>query len=111
MLEAGLRGRATGAPASFLADVAAVAKKDLAPGDVLDGEGGYCAYGRLVPAGRSTAERLLPIGSSTGATVVAPVAAGETIPLGAVELRHDPVVEGLREETLATAGSRPCHEA
>jgi predicted homoserine dehydrogenase-like protein len=106
VLQAGLRGRATGSPVTFAADVVAVAKKNLSPGDVLDGEGGYCTYGRLIPAARSTADRLLAIGSSTGAVVTEPVAAGEAIPLAAVDRVIDPVVESLREETLACIGAR-----
>ena len=101
VLEAGLRGRATGMSAALAADVVAVAKKDLLPGDVLDGEGGYAAYGGLASAARSKADRLLPMGSSSGAVVREPVTAGQEIPLGAVEVRSDPLVAALREEALA----------
>ena len=45
----GLRGEATGAPDGFRGDVVAVAKRDLQPGERLDGEGGYTVYGRLMP--------------------------------------------------------------
>jgi predicted homoserine dehydrogenase-like protein len=38
-----LRGETTGAAHDFRADVAAVAKRDLAAGETLDGEGGYTA--------------------------------------------------------------------
>lgn len=47
---AGLRGEATGAAQGFLGDVVATAKRDLAEGEMLDGEGGYTVYGRLMPA-------------------------------------------------------------
>ncbi len=39
-----LRGEPTGVPAGFNADVVAVAKKDLEPGEVLDGEGVFCVW-------------------------------------------------------------------
>lgn len=57
-----LRGEPTGATAAFNADVAATAKRALKAGERLDGEGGFMAYGKLVPAGDSLREGLLPIG-------------------------------------------------
>jgi predicted homoserine dehydrogenase-like protein len=100
VLEAGLRQRPTGSPATFRADVAAVAKRDLAPGDVLDGEGGYSAYGALVPAQRSAQDRLLPIGLTAGGLVTDAISAGEPISLAQVELACDGELLELREETL-----------
>jgi predicted homoserine dehydrogenase-like protein len=58
----GLLHRPTGAPSAFRGDVVAVAKRDLAPGERLDGEGGYTVYGRLMPAEASLAAGALPIG-------------------------------------------------
>ncbi len=46
----GLRGEATGTARAFRADVVAIAKRDLAAGEVLDGEGGYCVAGQLRPS-------------------------------------------------------------
>lgn len=46
----------------FNADVVATAKRDLAPGEILDGEGGYTVFGKLVPARRSLALGGLPLG-------------------------------------------------
>jgi predicted homoserine dehydrogenase-like protein len=66
----GLLGVPTGTPSSHVADVVAAAKKDLAPGDILDGEGGYTVYGQLVPAEQSIGSRYLPIGLSSQASVV-----------------------------------------
>lgn len=54
-----LRGEATGSAISFTADVAATAKKDLQPGDTLDGEGGYTVFGRLVSARQSVESQQL----------------------------------------------------
>jgi len=58
----GLRGESTGAPTGFRGDVVAVAKRDLAAGAILDGEGGYTVWGRLLPARDSLARGGLPIG-------------------------------------------------
>ncbi len=45
-----------------MADAVAVAKRDLAAGEILDGEGGYTVWGRLMPARDSLALGALPIG-------------------------------------------------
>jgi len=58
----GLRGESTGAPTGFRGDVVAVAKRDLAASAILDGEGGYTVWGRLLPARDSLARGGLPIG-------------------------------------------------
>jgi predicted homoserine dehydrogenase-like protein len=57
-----LRGEATGAPTAFRGDVVATAKRDLRAGEVLDGEGGACVWGKLVPAATSLTIGGLPIG-------------------------------------------------
>jgi predicted homoserine dehydrogenase-like protein len=62
----GLLGVPTGSPSSLVADVATVAKRDLKPGEILDGEGGYTVYGKLVPAEQSVNNRYLPMGLSSG---------------------------------------------
>ncbi|MGE5258863.1 MAG: NAD(P)H-dependent oxidoreductase [Hyphomicrobiales bacterium] len=68
-----LRGEPTGSSHSFIADVAATAKKDLKPGDVLDGEGGYTVYGRLARAQESLNKNCLPMGLASNAKLVRPV--------------------------------------
>ncbi|MFD0933841.1 NAD(P)H-dependent oxidoreductase, partial [Methylobacterium trifolii] len=50
-----LRGEATGTTRGFRGDVVATAKRDLQPGERLDGEGGYMVYGKLMPARASLA--------------------------------------------------------
>ena len=62
ILSAALRGEATGAPTGFRGDVVATAKRDLRAGEVLDGEGGACVWGKLMPARASLAIGGLPIG-------------------------------------------------
>jgi len=46
----------------FRGDVAAVAKRDLRAGEMLDGEGGYTVWGKLMPAAASLKAGALPIG-------------------------------------------------
>lgn len=58
---AALRNVATGAPIGFYGDVVACAKRDLAAGETLDGEGGYTVWGKLVSAGTSVKRNALPV--------------------------------------------------
>jgi predicted homoserine dehydrogenase-like protein len=76
---AALRGEATGAPTGFRGDVVATAKRDLAAGETLDGEGGYTIWGKLMPASLSLARGGLPIGLAHGVKLVRAVAKGETL--------------------------------
>jgi predicted homoserine dehydrogenase-like protein len=79
VVAAALRAEPTGATRAWVGDVVAVAKRDLAAGERLDGEGGHCAWGKLVPAERSRALRALPIGLAHGVRLVRPVARGEIV--------------------------------
>jgi predicted homoserine dehydrogenase-like protein len=71
----GLRGEPTGAPVAWHGDVAATAKRDLVPGETLDGEGGYTVYGKLVPAADSLAQGALPLGLAHGVKLLRRIAA------------------------------------
>jgi predicted homoserine dehydrogenase-like protein len=97
-----LRGEPTGSARDFTGDVAATAKKDLRPGDTLDGEGGSTVYGTLLPACRSIAAGYFPIGLAHQVKVVTPIAAGEKVKWGDVAYdSHDETVKFRREmETL-----------
>jgi predicted homoserine dehydrogenase-like protein len=56
-----------------------VAKRDLAVGEVLDGEGGYTVWGKLLPAATSMQMGGLPLGLAHGPTVVRPVKKGQSL--------------------------------
>ncbi|MDC0898558.1 homoserine dehydrogenase, partial [Candidatus Pelagibacter sp.] len=64
-----LDNRATGFTKNYNADVASYAKKDLKKGDMLDGEGGFCARGRLVTSEKSKKEEILPLGLTDNAVL------------------------------------------
>jgi predicted homoserine dehydrogenase-like protein len=106
VLNAALRGEATGQTRAFSADAVAVAKRDLAPGDSLDGEGGWTVWGKCLPATRSVALGALPIGLAHGVRLVRPVPRGQVLTRADVELLPDTLALRLRTETeaLATAG-------
>jgi predicted homoserine dehydrogenase-like protein len=74
-----LRGEATGVATGWNADVVATAKRDLRPGDVLDGEGGYTVWGKLLPAQKSAALGGLPLGLAHDVKVVRPVKKGQSL--------------------------------
>jgi predicted homoserine dehydrogenase-like protein len=74
-----LRKEPTGAPTGFRSDVVAVAKRALKPGEMLDGEGGQCVWGRQMPASRSLAMGLLPLGLAQGVALKHTIAQGECI--------------------------------
>jgi predicted homoserine dehydrogenase-like protein len=91
---AALRGEPTGAPAGYRAEVAATAKRDLAEGEILDGEGGETVWGRLLPAALARAENALPIGLAHRVRLGRRIAAGTRLSCADVELDEtDPVVQ------------------
>lgn len=59
---AALRKEPTGAPFCFNSDVVATAKRDLKAGEMLDGEGGFCVWGKQTPAQASLEKGYLPLG-------------------------------------------------
>jgi len=74
-----LRGEATGVATGWNADVVATAKRDLAPGEMLDGEGGYTVWGKLLPASTSAAMGGLPLGLAHQVKVLRPVKKGQSL--------------------------------
>ena len=74
-----LRREPTGVAQGWHADVVATAKRDLRPGDVLDGEGGATVWGKLQPASRSMALGGLPLGLAHDVKVLHPVAKGQCL--------------------------------
>ena len=101
VLSAALRNEPTGQSRAFNADAVAVAKRDLAPGEMLDGEGGYTVWARLMPASESLAINALPIGLAGGVAVNRAVKRGEVLRQTDVALKAaDPAVL-LRHEMEA----------
>ena len=78
--------KATGFTKKYNAEVASIAKKDLKIGDKLDGEGGFCARGKLITSIKSKKEKLLPLGLTDNAIVKKNILKDEIIKLDDVEL-------------------------
>jgi predicted homoserine dehydrogenase-like protein len=74
-----LRGEPTGVAQGWNADVVATAKRDLKPGDRLDGEGGHTVWGKLLPAARSREIGGLPLGLAHDVKVVRAVEQGQSL--------------------------------
>ena len=85
VLSAALRSEPTGCSRAFNADAVAIAKKDLAPGDQLDGEGGYTVWGKCISAKNSVARQALPIGLAHGVKMIRHVTKGSMITKNDVE--------------------------
>ncbi len=74
-----LRGEPTGVATGWNADVVATAKRDLKPGELLDGEGGYTVWGKLLPAVTSKKMGGLPLGLAHNIKVIRPVKKGQSL--------------------------------
>jgi len=104
---AALRGEPTGTPMAFAADVVATAKRDLAAGESLDGEGGYTIWGKLMPASDSVEAGGLPIGLASGVTLNRPVAANQCVRWSDVEVDESSLAVTVRRQLEASiAGNR-----
>ena len=90
----GLRRESTGAAVCFNADVVATAKRDLQPGEILDGEGGYTVWGKLLPAQKSIAFGELPLGLARGTKLVRAVKAG--VPIAWRDIAIDEALPALK---------------
>jgi predicted homoserine dehydrogenase-like protein len=97
-----LRREPTGVATGWHADVVATAKRDLKPGDLLDGEGGYTVWGKLQPATRSVQMGGLPLGLAHDVKVIRPVARGACITWADVAIdTHTPAYRIRREMETA----------
>ncbi|QUH04131.1 oxidoreductase [Saccharopolyspora erythraea] len=84
------------APATWTAEVVAVAKRDLAADELIDGIGGETVHGVTDDAAVAAAEQLVPIGLVAGARVLRPVAAGTPLTTEDVELDETTTIAHLR---------------
>lgn len=103
VLNAALRSEPTGSTLLFRGDAVCIAKRDLLPGDTLDGEGGYTVWGRLMPATESVSCGALPIGLAHSVRVVAPVNRGDIVTFSHVSLDESTPAFMLRREHEALA--------
>ena len=103
----GVRGEPTGAAVCFNADVVATAKRDLKAGEILDGEGGYTVWGKLLPAQKSIALGGLPLGLAHGAKLVRAVKAGAPLAWSDVAMDETLLALCVRREMEAWFAAAP----
>ena len=94
VLNVALRGEPTGSCKAWRGDAVAVAKRALKAGEMLDGEGGYTVYAKLIPEARSLKLGALPIGLAHHVKLKRDVAAGEF--LSAADVALDEAAQAVR---------------
>ncbi|HXQ82598.1 MAG TPA: Gfo/Idh/MocA family oxidoreductase [Xanthobacteraceae bacterium] len=98
VLNVALRGEPTGSCRAWRGDAVAVAKRALKAGDMLDGEGGYTVYAKLIPAARSLSLGALPIGLAHRVKLLRNVAAGEFLTAADVAIDGNAQAVRIRRE-------------
>ena len=100
--------RARQAPVAWNAEVVATAKRDLKPGDRIDGIGGTTVYGVADSAEAVAGGGLLPLGLAARATVVRDVAIDQPLTHDDVELDESSTILQLRrlQDSLLGTGTR-----
>ncbi|MGV1945575.1 MULTISPECIES: NAD(P)H-dependent oxidoreductase [unclassified Agrobacterium] len=98
VLSAVLRNEATGCSKEFRGDAVATAKKDMQPGEMLDGEGGYAVWANAIPATRSLDIKALPIGLAHNVKLKRAIRKDQIVSFDDVELVSDLEVVKLRQD-------------
>ena len=101
-----LRNEPTGAPSGFRSDVVATAKRDLKAGEMLDGEGGFCIWGKQTPADFSLRDELLPLGLAHNVKLKRDIAEGGALKWADVAYDPNDSAVKVRREMEAAFGRR-----
>jgi predicted homoserine dehydrogenase-like protein len=101
---AALRKEPTGVASGFHSDVAATAKRALKQGEMLDGEGGFCVWGKQLPAERSLVQGLLPLGLAHGVRLLRDIGEGECLKWSDVAYDANDLAVKTRREMEAAFG-------
>jgi predicted homoserine dehydrogenase-like protein len=96
---AALRGEPTGAPyAGHRAEVVCATRAPMRAGDIIDGEGGYAAYGTCVSAQRARELDLVPMGLAHGLRLTRDVPADHPIAADDVAFDEMSFLHRIRRE-------------
>lgn len=98
------RKEATGAATGWRGDCVATAKRALKAGEMLDGEGGYTVWGKLMTAADSCAKKALPIGLAHKVKLKRDIAEGRTVSWDDVEYDATSQAVQVRREMERTFG-------
>lgn len=83
-------------PRHWVAEVAAAAKRNLTPGDVIDGIGGSTVYGVIEDAAVFAEQGLTPLGLLAGARLLRAVPQGQLLTRADVEIDEECTIARLR---------------
>ena len=111
VLSAVLRHEPTGCSKEFRGDAVATAKRDLKPGEFLDGEGGFAVWANAIPATKSLAVGALPIGLAHNVKLIRPVAKDTIVTFDDVVIERDLDVLALRKEMERATPAQIAHVA
>jgi predicted homoserine dehydrogenase-like protein len=101
-----LRREPTGQPSGFRSDVAATAKRDLRAGEILDGEGGFCVWGKQTPAQVSLDQGYFPLGLAQNVRLKRDIKEGECLKWS--DVASDPTDHAVRvRREMEAAFARP----
>ncbi|MCZ7643287.1 MAG: SAF domain-containing protein [Pseudorhodoplanes sp.] len=103
---AALRREPTGAPTGFRSDVVATAKHNLKAGEILDGEGGFCVWGKQTPADVSLDSGFLPLGLAHNVKLKRDLAEGERLKWSDVAYDENDAAVRFRREMETAFGRR-----
>ena len=103
---AALRNEPTGAPTGFRSDVVATAKRGLNEGEMLDGEGGFCVWGKQTPAEHSLDQGCFPLGLAQNVRLRRNIAEGERLTWSDVDYDPNDLAVRVRREMEAAFGRR-----
>jgi predicted homoserine dehydrogenase-like protein len=101
-----LRNEPTGVPIGFHSDVVATAKCNLKVGEILDGEGGFCVWGKQTPADVSLGEGYLPLGLAHNVKLKRSIAEGERIKWADVDYDETDLAVRVRRDMESAFGRR-----
>ena len=96
-----LRNEPTGSPFCFNSDVVATAKRTLRKGEMLDGEGGFCVWGKQTPAEASLKEGYLPLGLAHNVKLKSDIKEGQRLKWSDVEFDANDGAVKVRKEMEA----------
>jgi predicted homoserine dehydrogenase-like protein len=102
---AALRREPTGVATGWRGDCVATAKRALKAGEVLDGEGGYTVWGKLMAAADSRAMQALPIGLAHKVKLKRDIAEGRTVSWDDIEYDAASEAVKIRREMESAFGS------
>ncbi|KEJ96413.1 Predicted homoserine dehydrogenase, contains C-terminal SAF domain [Pseudosulfitobacter pseudonitzschiae] len=101
VLNACLRGEATGSSTRWRGDAVATSKGDFAAGDTLDGEGGFKVWAKAIPASQSHRLNALPIGLAHHIKLKRPIKRDQIVCLDDVEITDDKDIFEMRAAQAA----------